>query len=350
MNIHSLYCYKFLILLIIAILSVSCNSNNNEQSRATKTPVKGYRAQLENFTIEKQATGDMLAYEETNIRSAVSGHVEDIHFKEGEKVQKGDLLVEIDNRHWKAQKKGIKAELSAAQNKLERNQQLIEIEGVSQEEIEQSESEVSRLKAQLEELKVYIDRSQIKAPFTGQLGMRNFSPGAYITQGDLITRIVQHDTLRVSFDIPAKDRHLIKKNQRVTIISSSKKDSIKAKIYSIDPKTRPSSRSVEARAIFENKTKLFSPGNFVTLLLTPSQNNKTILIPASAITSELNAKIIYIVDNGKARRQKVVTGTRTPDRVEILSGLSAGDTVITSGLMTIGDGSPVRVIDIKTRD
>ncbi|MGM0613564.1 MAG: efflux RND transporter periplasmic adaptor subunit [Bacteroidota bacterium] len=340
--------YTFLYVIILAIAMASCNSSTQQnQSRQNKTPVSGYLAEFENFTTEKQFTGNLLAFEETGIRTPVSGHVVNIHFREGEQVEKGELLVEIDNRHWKAQKQGVEAELAAAQNRLKRNRKLIDVEGVSQEEVEQSESEVNRLKARIEELEVYIDRSQIRAPFRGQLGMRNFSPGAYLSQGDLITRLVQNDRLKVSFDIPAKDRHLVKKDQKVTIIGSSKKDSIQAKVYSSDPEISTSSRSAEIRAAFDNKNRLFTPGNFVNVLLKISQSDQTLLIPATAVTPELNTKVIYIADNGKARRQEVTIGARTPRRVEILSGLSDGDTVITSGLMMINDGSPIRVNDVK---
>lgn len=308
---------------------------------------EGYKAETEPYTITINATGELLPWEEVELRTPIAGNVLGISFEEGQFVQKGALLVRIDSRTWEAQKQGLEAQLVSSENELKRNLQLLEIEGTSQENVDQSEAQVNSLKAQIEELAVRIDLAHVRAPFSGQLGMRNFSQGAFLSQGDMITRIVQTNRLKISFDIPARYALLAKEGSDVKVISSSRGDTIIARIYAVDPVINPNSRSLRLRGVIENGNGTFIPGDFAQVTMDVEQNNNAILVPAESIISELNTQVVYLARSGTAVRREVEIGTRTRGRVHIINGITEGDTVLITGLMDIRDGINIDVTRIN---
>jgi len=341
---------QLLTLLFFSTGIYSCGSGNagggNSQGPRTVN-AEGFKAETEPYTIQIRATGELISYEEVELRTPVAGNVLSIHFEEGQYVRKGTLLVKIDSRTWEAQKKGLEAQLLSAENELSRKKQLLQIEGTSQEDVDHSEARVSSLKAQIEELAVRIDLAHVKAPFSGRLGMRNFSLGAYLSQGDMITRVVQTHKLKINFDIPARYASVARERLDVNVISSSAGDTTLARIYVVDPVINPNSRSLRLRGILENDKGRFIPGDFVQVLMDIEQNDNAILIPAEAIIADLNTQVVYLLRNGKAERHEVEIGTRTSGRVHILDGIVAGDTVLITGLMDIRDGSNINLMRLN---
>jgi membrane fusion protein, multidrug efflux system len=332
----------FLVLIILTFVSCRQKNNPNQQSQG-KLNVDAYLAEYENFSVAIQSTGDLLPYEEVEIKTPVSGNVVKINFNEGQLVQKGFLLVEIDSRIWAAQKRGLEARLKTTENEYARKTELFKIDGISLEEVERSSAEVDDLKAKINELDVMIDLAHIRAPFGGRLGMRNFSPGAYLSQGQIVTRLVQSDQLKVNFTIPSRYSHMAVIHQKVKVIPSGSGDTALAVIYAVDPLISQTSRTLQVRALIDNKASKLIPGDFVQIILKVDIQDDAILIPAEAIIPEQNTQVVFVVRNGKALKVKVETGTRTSDRVLIIEGLNHGDTVITTGLMGVKDGEHVEI-------
>lgn len=336
--------YKTLGLLIFFLTIFSCKQNNKQnQQTPASVIVDAYIAEHESFSDVVFTTGDLLPYEEVEIKAPVSGNVIRINFQEGQYVQKGSLLVEIDNRTWTAQKSGLEARLKTAVNEYSRKTDLLKIGGVSLEEVEKSAAEVDELKAKIRELDVMIDLAHIRAPFSGRLGMRNFSTGAFLNQEQIITRLVQSDKLKVNFSIPAKYASMAEINQKVKVIPSGYDDTLIAVVYAVDPMISFSSRTLQVRALIDNINVNLIPGNFVQIMLNVDQMNDAILIPAESIIPEQNSQVVFIARQGKAQKVKVETGTRTSDRVLIINGLQHGDTVITTGLMGIKDSDQIQI-------
>jgi len=332
----------YLLFLSLVFFAISCGGNGEEQRRdVSPVPVDVYGVGHEVFTVEVSSTGELLPMEETEIRSAVGGHVVRIHFREGQFVRAGELLAELDSRRWQAQMLGLEARLHASASELKRREALLRVDGISQADYEQAFADVEQLRSQIEDLKVLIDHSQIRAPFAGHIGLRDFSIGAYIREGDLVTRLVQTDRLRVSFGVPARHGALVAPGQQVAITSSSGAGSATAEVYAVDPGVNRESRSVQARGILNNRDGRFTPGDFVRVVLTLGQDSAAILIPADAIIPELNRQVVFVAVDGRAVRREVVTGARTGDRIQILEGLHPGDMVITTGLMVLRDGSEI---------
>jgi membrane fusion protein, multidrug efflux system len=334
------------------ILFGSCQRGGNAGSNQANTVLAadGHRVKTQPFQVHIRATGNLLSYEEVELKTPVAGTVMGIFFDEGQQVRKGDLLVEIDNRSWMAQKKGLEAQLEFTDSELERKRELLSIEGVSLEEVERTQAEAAQMNARIEELDVMIDLSRVRAPFDGQLGMRDFSLGAYLNQGETITRLVQTNRIRVHFSIPAKYASLARSGQEITLISSTAGDTAMARIYAVDPMISASSRSLQVRALLENSQGRFLPGNFIQVEMLVDQTEEAMLIPAESIIPELGTQVVYVARNGQAVRQEIQIGERTETMVQVLRGLSPGDVVLTTGLMEVRDGIAVQVRNINPED
>lgn len=340
----------FIILILLAPISfMGCSSSEPSQRQGGQRSinVEGFEAYLQDFAFNIRATGQLLSYEEVEIRTPIAGNVLNIHFGEGQQVQKGTLLVEIDSRIWQAQKKGLEAQLVSASNELNRREKLFEIEGISQESVDQSRAQVSDLEARIDELAVRIDLAHIKAPFSGRLGMRDFSTGAFLSQGDRITHLVQTQRLRIDFQIPSRHAALAREGMEVKVVPSGSQDSLTARIYAINPMINTTTRSLTLRGEVQNPQGSLIPGDFAQVFLELDQSGKMILIPTDAIINELNAQVVYVAKNGVARRTEVEIGGSTSGRVSILSGLQPGDTVLLTGLMGVRNGSEVQVTKLN---
>ena len=336
--------------IVVSLLFLSCSSGNSDgqgQQGPRSINAEGFRVETQPFNVQIRSTGELHSYEEVELRSPVAGNVLSIHFEEGQFVQQGALLVRIDSRTWEAQKNGLEAQLVSAENELLRRRQLFDVEGASQEDVDQAEARVSSLKAQIDELAVRIDLAQIRAPFSGRLGLRDFSPGAFLSQGDRVTRVVQTHKLKINFDIPARYAALAKENMKVKVISSSHGDTTYARIYALEPVINPNTRSLHLRGIMENGSGRFVPGDFAQVVMDVEQNENAILIPAESIISELNSQVVYLARNGKAEQREVEIGTRTRGRVHILNGIAEGDTVLITGLMDVRDGSSINLMRLN---
>lgn len=342
--------FNFHVLLLPSFLSLflSCGSADSPSGQHTSvTHAEGFQVRTSEYRVNIRSTGDLLSWERVELKAPVAGNVLAIHFQEGQHVNEGELLVQIDDRTWKAQKKGLEAQLFSAENELERKRQLLAVEGVSREEFDQSEARANHLKAQIDELKVRIDLARIHAPFTGRLGMRNFSRGAYLAQGDIVTHLVQADKIRVDFSIPSRYAPFAKEGMEVQVIPSSSGDTVTAEVYALEPAINTSSRSMHVRAKLDNPLYKYIPGDFARIVFEVGYDDQALLIPAESVIPEMDSQVVYRVKNGKAQRREIETGTRTRDKVHVLQGLTPGDTILVTGLMEIRDGTHVEITALK---
>lgn len=299
------------------------------------------------FQNNVSTTAEIIPYEQVTLRAPVAGVVLDISFKEGRPVKKGQKLIQLDNRAWTAQLKGQQAELDRLQADLERKNKLLAVEGATQQEVDQVVAQMASTRAQMEELRVNIDLAAVSAPFSGQVGLRNFSIGTYLGQGDEITTLAQVDRLKVQFNLPERYQNEISLDQQLTILSDA--DTVPARIYAIDPSLDAESRTLRARAVIEAKDRGdLRPGVFATVELPTQVSTSAILVPSQAVVPEITDQTVYVVRDGMAKRQVVALRGRNADMVEVVSGLNPGDTVITTGLLQVKDGSPVRLLQEST--
>ncbi|MFA5420219.1 MAG: efflux RND transporter periplasmic adaptor subunit [Bacteroidales bacterium] len=336
---------RFLLLLLPGLIFlISCNRAKTETKNTTPSALQVNALILSPRYFESRfiANANLIPYEETELKAPISGTVLAINFQEGQEVLKGQPLVQLDDRIWKARIRGLQAQLSIARSDVERNQSLLEVQGVSQEIVDKANSLIEELQAQVDELQVNISLANVSAPFNGRVGMRNFSLGSYLTQGQTITSLVQKDRLKVDFNIPERLMQFLKKGEEIKMVYQN--DTLSAVIYAIDPKVNIDSRTLRVRCEMPNPEEKYMPGVFVEVIIPVSKDDKALVVPTSAVIPDLNAQTIYVYQGGKARRRTVQLGDRTDKQVRIRSGLNPGDTIITTGLMEVKDQLPV-VID-----
>lgn len=328
-------------IVLIAVTLASCGSKADKKPLgASNLQAKGYLATPQPFNNDLVTTAELIASEQLELMAPMAGQVLEIYFKEGQKIQKGARIIRLDDRIWKAQLLGVRADLSTAEKDYKRKKQLLEVEGSSQGEIDKAFSTVETLKSQLQQLQVNIDLANVVAPFSGELGMRNFSKGAFLKQGDVITTLTELNHLKVDFTLAQEHLKDVKIGKKVLVLVDT--DSLEAEIYAVNPLVNAQSRTIGVRArLQQTPKKTIMPGTFAEVKVSTNFIKDALLIPTQAIVPEINDQTVYLYKNGKAEKRVVKMGNRTADKVHILEGINAGDTVITTGMLQIKDGMEI---------
>lgn len=339
--------YSILILLF-AVFIASCSSDektneeNNSEINFTSVDYTVVEAQEVEQII--QVPGRTIPFEEVRIFSEIAGRVKSIHFEEGEKVQKGKVLVKIDTDILEAEKKQLEVDLRLAEKDFKRKKQLYEDEAGTLEAVEQAESSLEGLKAQIALVNVQIDKGIIRAPFSGRIGLRQISEGAYITTSDLITSLAQTDKLKVSFSVAQRYASLVQMGQEITITPSS--DSLnatreKAIVYAADPTIDQETQMYSIRAKMEKNSSIV-PGGFVSIQYNLGKTENSIQVPTQAIAPVVDGQVVWKFNNGKAQKTKVNVGVRTSDKIQIFGDIKSGDTIVLTGLLGMQEGKNIK--------
>ncbi len=305
--------------------------------------VKAYIVKPQKLQNKIIVTGTVLPNEEVEIRSEISGKVEKIFFKEGGKVKKGDLLVKVDDSELQAQLLKTQYQKKLAEEKEFRQRMLLEKEAISKQEYDIARTELNTLEAEIQLIKARIDKTEIRAPFDGVIGLRYVSEGSYISPATKISTLQNIDTLKIEFAVPEKYAKLVNIGDKINFKVQGSDKTYSAVIYAIDPKIDPATRTLQVRAIFPNKNYEILPGAFAEIEVILEEIPNAILIPAESLIPSAEGNKVFIYNDGKAFERKVETGTRTERFVEIKSGIKSGDTVITTGLLQLKSGFKVKI-------
>jgi membrane fusion protein, multidrug efflux system len=333
-------------------LNLSANESKKAQSQEAKPPanletlVKALIVSQTSLVDQIQVTGTILPNEEVTLTSEVGGMIQAINFTEGSPIAQGSILVKLNSSDLSAQLEKLTYRANLLENKEKRQAKLLEKGGVSQEEYESSLAEWNAVKAEIKELNARILKTEIRAPFSGTIGLRSVSKGSYINPGTNIARIVNLDMLKAEFSIPEKYSIQIQKGQKV-IINHEGERTYEAQIYAVEPKINLNTRTVTAKAIFQNTDKSLMPGTFVNIKIILKQYEKAIQIPTSALIPELGGQKVYKYQAGKAVPIKVETGVRGNENVQVINGLQMGDTLITSGLLNLRPNIEVKLVKVN---
>lgn len=312
---------------------------NNAPVNVTAMVVK--QEKLENKVF---VTGTILANEEVSLVPEIAGKIVNLNLKEGTIVQKGELLVKINDADLQAQLKKLKAQEQLAKDKEARQKKLLDINGISKEEYETSLNILQSIQADIEFTQAQIAKTEIHAPFSGIVGLRNVSEGSYVSSSSKISLLQQIDTVKIDFSVPEKYAELVKAGGTIHFFIEENSEMFEAKILAVEPKVDINTRTVKARAICPNKQNKILPGAFAKIEMVLNETENSLLIPSEAMIPILKGYKIFISKNGKAEEVKVVAGLRTENRVQIIQGLQAGDSVITSGILQLKNGGAVKII------
>lgn len=335
-------------LIIFATFLASCSGNNKqtkpEMGKGMNAPQIANYIVLRDTTLKEviQITGTIQAEESVDLRAEMSGKVTKVIFKEGTSVKQGDLLVKINDEELRAQYNRTVARLKLAEEQEYRQRILLKKEAISQQEYDMVYTELQSMKAESELLKAQLAKTEIKAPFSGHLGLRMISVGDYISPTSTITKIVKDDNVKVTFSIPEKYATHMKPNAEIIFSTDGNSAKNKAVVYAMEPSIDENTRTLSIRAIAKNNGSLIS-GSFCKVELEMSEIKDAILVPNESLIPILKGKKVFIVKNGKASEVIVKTGLRTDRFVQITEGLKAGDTLVTSGIMSIKEGSSLKL-------
>lgn len=329
-------------LLITGLFACKNNSEQTTTSRGGTMEVDYMVVKPQGVSHSIQVSGSLLPAETAMVSAQASGKVVGIFFDEGQNVTKGQLLVKLDAREWLAQQKLLEAELETAQNDYNRKKELAEIQGVSAADLENAALRLSTIKAGKTEVDVKIDYASIHAPFSGIIGLRSISEGAYLAPGSAVAQLVQVDPIKLEFNVPEKYASQISVGQQVNFTITGSRNIFSGTVYATEPAISPGSRSLKVRAKVPNPKKELIPGAFADITIRLDSIPDGLMVPTDAIVPRLNEQLVYKIENGKVTEVEVLTGIRKEHTIQIESGLSPNDTIMVSGLLQARNGMPVR--------
>ena len=332
----------------ITILMVSCKSSAKDEKKSGGPGGNKPPAKVDAFVVtpkilsqDIEMPGSLIPAEETELHPEVSGRVTGIYFNEGSNVSQGSVLVKLYDGDLQAQLSKLRVQLKVAEETMARYEALLKINGVSQQEYETYKLSVNNIQADMSIVQTSIARTQLRAPFSGRLGLRNISIGAYITPATTISTLRKINQLKLEFSVPEKYGSGMKPGNKVEFTLENNEKVYTAKIIASENNIAEDSRSLKLRALVDKPDAQLIAGSFVKVKIELGQNDAALMIPSQAVIPKTRNKEVIVYRSGSASMQIVTTGIRDSALVEITSGLKAGDTVLITGLLTTKPGSKV---------
>ncbi len=288
-------------------------------------------------------TGSILPNESLELRAEAAGKVSKIYFEEGGKVKKGQLLLEINDDELVAQLEKQKHNRKLNEDIEFRQRKLLEKDAISQEEYDNALNRLNTTIADIKLLEAQLAKTRIYAPFEGIIGFRYVSEGAYINPTTTVATLYSLNPAKIEFNLPGRYSTQVRAGKRVRFTVENDLRTFEGEVYAVEPQIDLNTRTLRVRALAGNPEGILLPGQFVRVELILETIENALLVPSEALIPDLQGYKLFVNDGGQAREQRVETGIRTDREVEILSGLRAGDTVITTGMLQLRPGAPVRV-------
>lgn len=322
---------------------------------ARAVTVEVAKVRIMRLSDDAQAVGSLRSRQGVMLRPEVSGRITQLNFRDGERVRKGQLLVQFDDQLQLAQVKQSQAELSIAQANHKRNQELLAQNFVSQRSLDESAANLEVAQAKLALAQATAARLKIVAPFDGIAGIRNVNVGDYLKDGADIVNLEDIDKVFVDYRLPERFQTLVKRGQKAQIeLDALPGRKFEARVEAVDPLIDANGRSIGVRASIDNKQLLLRPGMFARVSTVFGVREHARVIPEEAIVPQGGkAFVIQLVpgpdnDTLVSKRVEVKVGIRSPGQVEIVEGLKEGNTVVTAGQQRLQrDGSPVKVLEVN---
>jgi len=330
-------------LLALTLLLNACGEDK-EDLKAQKAPIVTVDIiQLKAGEVVRSIAipGSVIPNEQVDIYSEVSGRIQHISFKEGQTVAKGTVLVQVDSDILKAQKAQLMVEQDLAEKDEARKRNLYQAKGISLQEYEVSQSALADAKAKLDLLNVQISKATIRAPFSGKIGLRHVSEGAFISSSTLITSIVQENPVKIEFSVPEKYARNVRIGQLIEFKTDGDSKLYSGKVYAFEPRIDEGTRMMTVRASLPNPGGLIA-GSFVSINYDMGKEENAFMVPSESIVPILKGQKIFLVRNGLVEEVPVEIGIRTPDKVQVIGNLKEGDQVLISGLLAVRPGMPVK--------
>jgi membrane fusion protein (multidrug efflux system) len=295
------------------------------------------------FATEVEALGTAKANEAIDVTAKVSNRITAIRFREGQFVRAGEVLVELDAAEAAADLSVAQAALDDSRGQVNRSRELAVTKALSAQQMEQLESTMRANEARVASARARLNELTIRAPFAGRVGLRNVSIGGLVNSGTVITTLDDVSVMKLDFSVPETFLAMLSEGLEVDATSAAYSGQVfKGRVVSVGTRVDPVSRSVTVRAQVANREGKLKPGMFMTVRLVRS-DNKALVIPEQALVPERDKQFVFAIRDAKAVKTEIVVGRRRPGEIEVLSGLRAGDVIVSEGSQKIRDGSPIRV-------
>ena len=339
-------------LAILVVLAVPKLIQLRKTSAPTAAPtqktlrVRAHRVVSSQLTERLATTGTVRANEEVDIVSEISGKISDIYFKEGSAVAAGQLLLKIDDSELLADRQRALYRVELAERAEARQQQLLDDGVISSETYDVALGELNVLRAELQLIEAQLLKTEIRAPFSGIIGLRWVSPGSYLSSQTRIASLNDLDPVKLDFSVPERYSALMKVGDEMSFRVEGFERAFPGTIYAIEPSVDAATRSLRVRARCPNSDGALIPGVFANVDLVLRSISDALTVPSIAVIPELGGKKVFVFEDGAAQPRTVETGIRSESVVQVTSGLKEGDVVIISGLMQLQPGLEVEIEEI----
>lgn len=339
--------------LLIVISLLSCDSKKQQSAigRPRQTgpmSVDGFVIRQTSISENVEVPGSLRPFEETEIRAEVGGRIVQMNIREGTVVEKGTLLVKLFDEDLKAQLRKLRVQLQIKEKTEERNRELLEISGISQQDYDLSTLEVENLRADIETTQIAISKTEIRAPYRGVVGLRNISLGSYVSPIDIVTTIRQVDKLKLEFSVPEKYAKDIGKGHAIKFRVDGGRQDHTATVIATENNVDQNTRTLQVRALVSGNNPELVPGIFAKVNLQMGKDDRALLVPTQAVIPNIRNKQVVLLRGDSALFTVVETGIRDSAYVQIIQGVNVGDTVITTGLMAIRPESKIKITNVTS--
>ncbi|KAA6349169.1 Toluene efflux pump periplasmic linker protein TtgG [termite gut metagenome] len=301
----------------------------------------------QSLTDEIARRGRLVADEEVDLSFETSGKITEINFTEGSTVQRGQLLAKVNDASLQAQLKRLEVQLKLAEDRVFRQNALLEKDAVSKEAYEQVQTDLATLRADIELIKANIALTELHAPFEGVIGLRQVSEGAYASPSTVIAKLTKLSPLKLEFSVPERYASQIKKGTKVSFSIEGDLNTFNAQVYATESKIEATTNSLTIRALYPNNNGKLLPGQATSLKIKMHEISDAIAIPSEAIVPEMGQDKVFLYKSGKAYPVIITKGLRTDALVQVLNGLSIGDTLITSGTLQLRMGLDIVLDEVN---
>lgn len=292
------------------------------------------------------AVGALIAEDSVVLRPEIDGRIEKLLFREGQPVKKGAVLVVLDSADQRARLAAAQADLKLAESRYRRSEELVAKNFISRQALDEARANLDILRARRQQEQVALDKTLIRAPFRAVAGLRQVSPGAYVSKGSDIVRLDALGTLKLEVPVPETYLARVRIGLPITLtVDALPGQRFSGTVHAIDPVVDPVSRNVRVRARIANPKGQLKPGMFARATANLDGKTRAILLPEQVVVPKADGSYVFLAVNGKAELRKVTLGKREPGRVEILSGAKAGDTIVLDGQIKLRPGVPVVTLE-----
>lgn len=330
---------------IALLLLASCSNTPETKVKPAAPPIAidALVIKPEPFNYAIEASGTIQAQEFVELKPETNGRIVQLNITEGTMVKQDELLAKLNDDDLEAQLTKAQSQYEIAQRNLNRLSKLKEAEGLNQQEYDIAENQVNNLKADVNYTRALIRKTEIRAPFTGLIGLRNVSMGAFVSNQTVLATLQQVDRLKVDFVLPENQLNIVHNGMEVQVSAPQSDELFQAKVIAIEPQINATTRNIKIRAQLTHASRLLSPGAFVKVSVNIDHKNNAILIPTNCIIPDTRSKKVAVLKNGKTVFTIVQTGFRTEDKVEILGGIEVGDTIALNGILYLKPEAPVSI-------